>query len=328
MGASPRSVTEYGPSSSQQYHLYGTQYDDGREDYTEVMIPMTERIRDLSMAYALTGEDKYAREAIENIDYFMLDEDTGMEPNVVHGGDKAFYPEPHITIPAAIYGASFLKGHPAWGSDGRPAESEMESWVQDWRQSLEDNVDNSGVSGVVDNNIYTWYLVDRMASSAYLQDSNGFQEDVDLWKNGVSGDSDKAGALDQATNLNGDIVLEHEIGRGSDGEYHYSMYGMKALTLSAQIAHVQGTDLYTYEEDEGLTLQDVYDWHAPYVVDPSSWPSKYTQTRDTQSDQMEGAVALEIADSRWPGRYSSELSGLRPVYGNRVVGWTELSQPE
>ena len=43
-------------------------------------------------------------------------------------------------------------------------------------------------------------------------------------------------------------------------------------TLAAEIARVNGTDLYDYRSPSGRTLRLAFDWLVPYVCEPTKLP--------------------------------------------------------
>jgi hypothetical protein len=168
----------------------------------------------------------------------------------------------------------------------------------------------------VRNNIYAWWLVARATAAAYLDDRAALARAFDDWR---------ANALDQ---LEANGLLKHE--RGREDGLDYSVYGLKALTFTAEIAHHYDVDLYGYHvdaEDDVSALLRAFEGHQQYVVDPDSWTWGLGENGYTDAERQASGSVYELAYSRWrqPGFRTVIESIGRPLYERRILGWTTLT---
>jgi hypothetical protein len=84
-------------------------------------------------------------------------------------------------------------------------------------------------------------------------------------------------------------------------------------TIAAEIARVNGLDLYDYQSPGGRSLRKAYEWLAPFVREPQRFP--YFQGGDTSQLAGVNYVAYwEILNNRWPNADAAYLIGrLRPL---------------
>jgi len=277
--------------------------DSDRHDYLAA-IDMGDWIRDLGLAYQLTGEDRYARTAIDLIHHWFINDATKMRPTVDNKANP-WSIEIYITVPKMIYGASMVRDHSYWDEqigDG------MNGWMQQFLGSAETHE-----GWAAHNNIYAWAVQTRAVSAAYLDDEQALQSAFDDWK---------STAVDQ---VDADGKLQHELGRG-DRNLFYSLYGLKALTLTAEIARQHGTDLYHYDDGNGVVLRRAFDYHAPYAQNPGSWPH-HSNPDMSGSERASNIATYELAYSVYQdGEYLETVrSAGRPVTDQRILGVTTLT---
>lgn len=311
LDATPRSVVDNGAPEGVDKHRFAT--GDDRSDY-KAALRMSTWIRDLGVAYAFNGKDQYARKAIDLLRHWFVAPETRMYPSGRDFGDRYFSIELHITIPTMIYGASMVRGHPYWEQAG--GETALREWIRSYLRDMEAGRDENGYSGVVKNNIYAWWIFARCAAASYLDDREALRSGFDDWR---------ANALDQIQ-PNGLLKLEKQ---REDG-LAYSLYGLTALTLTAEVARHYGVDLYTYHiaDDSGVgALQRVFQAYATYVKSSDGWEWGVGDNGYTTNEREAGASIYELANSMWPkSTYESVIEAVeRPLYERRILGWTTLT---
>ncbi len=312
LSATPRSVVDNGAPDGVDAHRFAT--GTKRTDY-EAAIEMGTWIRDLGVAYAFTGWERYARAAIELLDHWFLAPETRMHPSGQNFGETYFSIELHITIPTMVYGASLVRDSRHWSAVEGTRE-ELRTWVETYLADLEDGRGTQGYTGTVRNNIYAWWLVARATAAAYLDDRESLERAFDDWR---------SKALAQ---LEPNGLLKHE--RGREDGLEYSVYGLKALTLTAEIARHYGVDLYGYRLDDGndvSALLRAFEGHREYVVDPEGWEWGLGEDGYTEADRQASGSVYELAYSQWrrPGFRRVVESAGRPLYERRILGWTTLT---
>jgi len=314
LDATPESVVDNGAPDGVDDHRFAT--DEKRADY-HAAIRMGHWIRDLGVAYAVTGWERFARKAIELLDHWFLASATRMYPSGENFGETYFSIELHITVPTMLYGAALVRDSPRWAAVEGSRE-ELRTWVETYLADLEAGRGKDKYTGVVRNNIYAWWLVARATAAAYLGDRAALEGAFDDWR---------ANALDQ---LEPTGLLKHERQR-TDG-LDYSIYGLTALTLTAEIARHYGVDLYGYtlDGDERSALLRAFAAHQPFVVDPTGWPWGVGENGYTDAERQASGAVYELAHSRWRrDGFRSVVEGIgRPLYERRVLGWTTLTHAD
>ncbi|MDR2998158.1 MAG: alginate lyase family protein [Microbacterium sp.] len=155
-----------------------------------------------------------------------------------------------------------------------------------------------------DNNWGNWGTVLVMATAAYLEDESSlFTRATDRWKY----------LLEHQIAADGTLPLEitRNDGTGSHGIW-YTHFALQPQTIAAEIARVNGVDLFGYVSPSGRTLRQAYQVIAGWVVDPASFPvwqgdpAAMTNVR-TIEYMFNGALVrestisyFEILDAHWP----------------------------
>lgn len=266
-----------------------------RTDYTDA-IAVGKAVRNLGLAYRFTGDAAYAAKAVEYIRRFCLDSATYLAPQ--YTTDTSSHIELSITVPGIIYGASLIEDYAGWPAAEKTA---FATWVSNfyasaltWWQS-----DNHG----------DWNLVLRTVSAAYLGDTTKLAALDTIIKQRIGGDA-----------INGQGQMFQELTRTNS--LSYSTYDLNTLTLMAEIGRHWGYDWYHYTAN-GRSLKLAYDYHAPFVTNPGTWP--YQQI--TAYSKNDNTALYEMAYSQFQApAYLAVLNRwVRPFEEIRVAGWVTLT---
>lgn len=324
MDVSLASVVDDGAPQWDDAHRFGAT--DDRHDYS-VAIDMTTAARDAALGYWLTGEDRYAERAIDVIYHWCLDPETRMKPDadIANNGTEI---ELLITIPKLWYAASFLRGHSYWSEKtGDDLETAFRKWVDKFVESLPD-------PGYFQyNNQWAWRIATIASAASYLGQSDRLEQAFCMWRGQcrtAAHGKDKPRPWNQYRKRgDGTGCLKSELSRNDGLNYH--MYGMKALTLTAEIARQHGVDLYGFnaptDPGDGPTLKKLFDFMVPYLKSPSDW--EWGTGSDGVDGQERGnyAALFEVGYSRWRDEaYLEVIRELeRPAYDFWILGWTTLT---
>ena len=153
------------------------------------------------------------------------------------------------------------------------------------------------------NNFENWRLVLISSASVIADDTGSRQYAFDRWK----------AIIPDQVNTDGSMIRE----LGRTNSLTYSTYAVSAMVQTAEIARHYGVDLYNYKLPDGRGLENVLDFHVPYIIDPSTWP--YKQTNPYKGDN---AAVYELAYSfKQKSSYSDVINKWkRPMYEMRVIG--------
>ncbi|MEM8535484.1 MAG: alginate lyase family protein, partial [Chloroflexota bacterium] len=249
--------------------------------------------RDLGLAYALSGEERYAERAAYLIRVWAVDDDSRMNPRFTNGQSRI---ELSITMPGLFYGADLISGSSSWSTDEQRA---FRSWVNEF-------VD-SGKSWTGENNFEAWRLVFVASGAAYADDRSDLEYVYDRFKE----------VLPEHIGSEGQMVKE----LGRTKSLMYSLYSLNAFTQVAEIARHNGEDLYDYSRN-GRSLKLALDYHVPYVINPDSW----------QRQQISPIEPKDVAHYEMAYRYYDDEDYLRainewsrPLSENRTMGPVTLT---
>lgn len=320
LSATPRSVVDNGaPSGEDDPNRYGSdapyQEKDGvysddidRHDY-RAGLDMGDWARSLAQAYAITRHDRYAAKAIDLLHHWFVDPETRMYPSANNFGPHTeglksqnsieFY----IIVPELLYAAALVSGHPHW-DEYDSGEEAVREWTRTWQESLL----YGSRGGPVGDEIYKWWVTTRMVTAAYLDDRTRLRSAFEAWRTDALADFEPRGSFEYARNRT----------RG----LYYSLSAMNALTYGAEIAHNHGVDLYGYaHEGSESVLRRAHDFHAPFVLDPSSWP--WQELDGLDADEREyGVVSYELCYAEWGVDTYRDVveTSSRPIEDRRILG--------
>ncbi len=279
-------------------------YDDGRGrdryDADQVRIVST-AVRDLGMAYAFSGQARYATKAIELIRVWALNPDTRMRPVVPYQQAKV---ELYPTLSGFIYGADLIWNYPGWLPEDRAA---LSMWIRAFGEAA--------MAQTTDvNNFGNWKVALVAVAGAYLDDAPLLEHAFSEYRRLIPDQVHWTGRMNQEAS--------RTAGWGGLG---YSLYAIQAMAMAAEVARHRGVDLYDYTSDDGgghaargRGLRVAMDFLAPFLVDPSTWPPSGASAGPTPLHEQSGQGVYELAYSRWrdPGHLAVLSRWGRPLTMN------------
>ena len=232
----------------------------------------------LALLYRLTGEDKYAEAAVRLIEPW-----TDLEELETHHDSSLSF---SYHFPSMIFAADLLRPSEAWTSS---LEEEFGDWIRE-RALPMNTMDRQ-------NNWGNWGLVLVMAIAAFTEDEELFVEGVERWKHFIEAQIAEDGHLPHEVTRNDGI--------GERGIW-YTHFTLMPQTIAAEIAYVNGVDLYDYESPSGRTLEQAFRRVAPWALDPETFP--YFQPGEGREQLGTNYVGyFEILNTRWPDDAAAEM---------------------
>jgi len=308
MGLGLQSVTYEGknpPSGDRHDYFSEAPYTTGdgvfdpnvdRTDYIGAMA-VGKAVRDLGLAYALTGENKYADKAIQLINAWTVNPTTKMNPKITTFNSQAYIEIP-ITLTGMYYGADLIWNYQGWNVNDRNAFKE---WVR------LTSVSRGRSKEANPTNYENWKVLLIGASAVITEDNNDLNWAFQYWKE----------LIPKQMNTQGQMTAELSRTRS----LFYSLYAINAMTQTAEIAKHHGTDLYGYKMSDGRGLELAYDYHAPYLAGKSIWPYQEISSNLLEYGTYENAYSFKQKTA-----YMDVINrGVRPLYEKRVMGPVTLT---
>ncbi len=244
----------------------------------------------LSVAYYLTGNEKYAQRAALLLRTWFLDPASRMNPNMNHGqyiagvnaGRGAGLIETR-TISKVVDSLGLLSGSKAWTAED---ERGMREWLTayfDWLQ----NSKNGQSEAKAPNNHGSWYE-QQLATVALYLGKDAFVKD--LLQNRTK--QRIANQIDTEGRQKFELVRTKAL--------HYSSFNLLALTHLQRVGDVAGVDLWNYSTTDGRSIRKGIDWLLPYVSGEKKW--EYQQISDFEFDVIEPVLlwsALKFGDEKY-----------------------------
>ncbi len=218
-------------------------------------------MRNLGLAYYLTGDEKYAKKASEKIETWFLDKDTYMKPNlkfaqsvpgrkprkwgILDGRD----------IPVKVLdGVSMIKGSKHWN---RSLDKSFNKWLKKYLKWLTKS-SLGEQAAKIENNHGAWYHFHVIAVAYYLDELDTAKKFANKAKTLIGKQIDKHGKQ------------THELQRTRS--YYYSTFNLDALTRIAIVSRKFGIDLWNYEAKDGASILTALDYLENYADGNVEWP--------------------------------------------------------
>jgi hypothetical protein len=240
----------------------------------------------LALLYRVSGDGAYARATVRLLDGWatcvqsMSQEDDSMLSFSYH-------------FPAFIFAADLIGDFSGWLPEQRQAFQEFLRYKALPMNTMERS-----------NNWGNWGLVLVLAIAAHLEDRVLFEQGIERWKEFIE------------TQLADDGHLPHEVGRnkgvGESGLW-YTHFSLMPQVIAAEIARLNGVELYEYRSPGGRSLRSAFERVAPWVRDITTFP--YYKGDDPQEQVGTDYVSYwEILNPRWPhADATSVLNARRPL---------------
>lgn len=242
----------------------------------------------LGLMYRLTGEERYATAAARLILAWTT------VRQFSHEADSSLTLAYHL--PALIFAADLIHDSSVW------TEADEQRFV-DFLSIIVIQARHPGGEGrwpvwAWDNNWGNWGNVLGMATAVYVRDRPLFDAMIERWKHLTRASIAEDGHLPKEVSRNRQTP-------GSHGLW-YSHFALQPHTIAAEIARVNGVDLFDYVSPSGRSLRLAYERLVPWVADLESFP--YHEDPDKTKLHAPYAMSyFEILNPRWPNAEAGRL---------------------
>lgn len=230
----------------------------------EVMRKMCDSAWQLSLAWHLTGDRRYADHAAKVLRTWYFDPATRMKPRLVFGqyipGHNTGRGEGLIETRAMLKvldAAGLLAGSEAWTAADR---RQLQAWFRDFLDWMRES-SRGDDERAADNNHGTWYDAQAAAYAQFIGDEQRARNILERARQRRFID-----ALD----ARGRPIHELERTKSLD----YCLFNMEALMQLALLGERGGFHLWKAHFDDGRGLLRAVEWLAPYLAGSKEWPYK------------------------------------------------------
>ena len=215
----------------------------------------------LSLAYSVTGDERYATHAIKFLRTWFLNPDTRMNPNLNYSQAVRGQNEGRGTgiidghgLRYVVDGIGLLAGSRAWTAADQQAMKQWFSSYLDWLL----NSKNGKEEAAAQNNHGTTYDVQVSAIALFLGRDDLAREIVRAAK-----------TKRIAKQIEPDGAQPLELVRTKS--WNYSMLNLEALMHLAWIGDRLGENLWTYRTDDGRCIRKAIDYLIPAALGKEAW---------------------------------------------------------
>ncbi len=230
--------------------------------HRHAMVRFSQIVGNLTSAYLLTGQKKYAEAVVPHVKAWFIDPETMMNPNLLYAqAIKGVTPGRGIGIIDTIHlievSQSLIRLHEA-GVLPQDVYEGSRKWFADyldWLTTHKNGVDEMNAK----NNHGTCWALQAASFAQYA----GRQDIVDLCK-------DRYKNIFLPTQMATDGSFPQELARTKP--YGYSLFNLDAMAGLCQILSTKEDDLWDYTTPDGKNMRKAIEFILPYIKDKSAWP--------------------------------------------------------
>lgn len=229
--------------------------------------------RALSLAWYITGDEKYAAKSAELLKTWFLDESTKMNPHLEYGQavpgvntGRGIGLIETVALMGIADAASLLQGSTSWTAADHSSLQKWYSQFLNWMLTSKNGNDEHAAK----NNHGTWYYAQVIHFSLF------------------TGDKDKAKQLAQESKSRLDSQLSREGKQPLELErtngLGYSTMNLRGWFTVARLAEKIGVDLWNYKTSKSTDLRTAFEWLLPYALGEKKW--EYQQISNYNKNEM------------------------------------------
>lgn len=252
----------------------------------------------LALMFRLTGDEKYARAATKFIDAWAQLQELERKDDSTLSFSYHF--------PALIFAADLLKTWPGWPLEKQAA---FKTFVRDKAMPMNTMSRH--------NNWGSWGLVLWLAGAAYLDDKTTFDQGIARYKEFIEKQIAEDGHLP--------LEVIRNNGIGEHGLW-YTHFSLMPLTIAAEIARVNGVDLFEYQAPNHRTLRAAFERVAPWTRDIKTFPYFKPKNAGEKQVGFDYIAYWEILNAHWPhGDATAMLQAKRPLTASHSTPFLTLT---
>ncbi len=225
---------------------------------------MIDIARGLALAYATTGDERYAQAAAVQLRTWFLDDATRMNPHLNFGqcvrgrdGGNPFGIIESTYLTDVLDADALLRDSPAWTATDH---TRLQAWFRDFLAWL--TTSELGQREANDkNNHGTWYDVQATSFALFVGDEARAREILLA-----------APQRRIASQIEPDGTMPHELRRTKSAGY--TLYNTRAMIRLARLGEPLGIDLWNFQTGDGRSLRQALDFISTYADPAKAWTHK------------------------------------------------------
>src|SRR4051812_20031423 len=233
-------------------------------EHRHAMIRMSIHVATLTSAWRITGDDKYAKQAIKHLTAWFVDEPTRMNPNLQYaqaikgvstGRGVGVIDTVHLVEPARaaslLQQAGLLKGDQLDG---------IKKWFTDyltWLTTSKNGTDEMKA----ENNHGTCWVMQASEFATFVGD----EEKLAMFRKRFK-------EVLLPNQMAPDGSFPRELKRTKP--YGYSLFNADAMATACQILSTPEDNLWDFTLPDGRNMHKAAEYLYPYIADKSKWPLK------------------------------------------------------
>ena len=259
----------------------------------------------LSLAYYLTGEEKYAGKAASLLKHWFFDKDFKMNPNLDYAqaipgknNGRGIGIIETRSLTGIADAAGLLANSKAWTNSDTKSLQDWYAQFLNWMLTSKNGNDEHTAK----NNHGTWFLVQAIDYALFTGNKS---EALKLSEEGRD-------EIDRQITSEGKMPLELE----RTNALGYSTFNLDALFTLASLAEKSGVNLWHYKNANGADLQTALDWTVPYALDEKKWD--YKQIVKYNNAELYPLLVIAADKFKQPS-YRTEANSIKPPDNNVLI---------
>jgi hypothetical protein len=253
--------------------------------------------RILSLAWYLTGEEKYALKSTELLRTWFLNEGTKMNPHLDYGQaipgvntGRGIGIIETVALTNIADAAGLLVGSKSWTDADHKALQAWYSQYLNWLLTSKNGKDEHAAK----NNHGTWYYAQAIDFALFTGDKVKAKQ--------LAEESRKR--LDSQLTKEGQQPLELE----RTNALGYSTMNLRGWFTVATLAEKAGVDLWNYKTSQAADIRTAFDWLLPYALGEKPWSWQQISKYDKSEIYP---LLLQAADAFNDPKYLAIAAGLK-----------------